>query len=499
MKNSQLRFDSSEVWYVLWSAMFLISSGNDLFPDSTFSYHSGFILSVLLIALAVVQLCRGLRTLSRRQTDLAATMLFVFTITQLIRWVRSLGPRYNYRGFDFSAYYLAAKVGSDTPGHSLYDLPFYPDGRMDLLSSAPIHSTWQRAALSYNVPFDAPFIYPPFFAVLMRPFAHLSFASAFTLWEMITILLLIGAVLLTFSVAGVRMDSKTALILGVGLFSYFPFRDGLFMGQISCLILFLIAAGVWLVSRDLTLLSALSFAAATMIKLTPVLALPLLIFHRRWRWLAAYATWMGVLLILSVTQAGWAAHEQFWKVVLPSISSGSPIYLNSSIAGYVQELFLGFVPDWGHRQPTLPLYACTTSRVVAIAVYSLMLVRFYLRRREGDLVRDLVIMALLGIVISPIGWWHHFTIALLPFLYFWCKMPDRGDPLLLALFLVVGTNLMGFGPLLTANHAVQLILAAIVPGLTIAGVYQCLSPRGDPSALSSTSEHLAAGMTNYVG
>jgi hypothetical protein len=78
----------------------------------------------------------------------------------------------------------------------------------------------------------------------MKPFAHLSFLSAFTLWELLTILLLIGAVSLTFSVAGVRMDSKTALILGVGLFSYFPFRDGLFMGQISCLILFLITAGV---------------------------------------------------------------------------------------------------------------------------------------------------------------------------------------------------------------------------------------------------------------
>jgi hypothetical protein len=214
-----------------------------------------------------------------------------------------------------------------------------------------------------------------------------------------------------------------------------------------------------------------------MIKLTPILAVPLLIFHRRWKWLTAYATCMGVILLFSVTQAGWAAHEQFWKEVLPGTSCGTPIFMNSSIAGYVQELFLGFVPDWGHRQLDLSSYVCTTSRVVAIMVYSLMLVRFYLRRRDGDLVRDLVIMALLGIVISPIGWWHHFTIALLPFLYFWCKMPEKRDPFLLTLFVLVGTNLMGCAPLLTANHAIQLILAAVVPGLTVAWAYRCLSPR----------------------
>jgi hypothetical protein len=50
-------------------------------------------------------------------------------------------------------------------------------------------------------------------------------------------------------------------------------------------------------------------------------------------------------------------------------------------------------------------------------------------------------------------------------------MPEKGDRTLLALFLVVGTNIVGYSLLLTQNHIAQLILAAIVPGLTRMLVY----------------------------
>ena len=45
-------------------------------------------------------------------------------------------------------------------------------------------------------------------------------------------------------------------------------------------------------------------------------------------------------------------------------------------------------------------------------------------------------------------------------------MPEKGDRTLLALFLVVGTNIVGYYFLLTEIDIAQLILAAIVPGLS---------------------------------
>ena len=173
-------------------------------------------------------------------------------------------------------------------------------------------------------------------------------------------------------------------------------------------------------------------------------------------------------------------HRQFWRVVLPGISCGSPIAQNSSLVAYVQQLFLREVPNGPWAPVSIPPHACAVSRLVALTIYSLILVRFYLRRRDRELPRDLVIMILLELVVSPITWWHHNTIALLPFLYLLCTMPGKGDRTLLALFLVVGTNIVGYSLLLTENHIVQLMLAAIVPGLTLMLVYLTLAPRLEP-------------------
>jgi Glycosyltransferase family 87 len=476
MEQSQLGVDSHTLWYVLWSTMCFTSVSDALAPYPILSGKMGMIFNLLVAAIAGIQMLGRGTFLRHKEAGLATVLLMVFITAQLSQWARTMGPPSPNRGVDFSAYYLAARVVSERPAQSLYQLPLYADGRMDLNALAPLSSSWHTAALRYNVPFSAPYIYPPFFAILMKPFARLSFSSALTAWKLSTVLLLVAAVLLSLSIGGVRIDARLALILCTGLFSYYPFLDNLFWGQVGGLILFLLAAGVWLLGGNRTSLSALCFAAATLIKLTPALAVPVLVFHRRWKWLAAYGVWIIVILIFSVWQAGWAMHQQFWSGVLQKISCGVPVSENSSVVAYVQDLFLGQVHSAQSPPLTIPPYACTVSRFVAFAIYLLMLVRFYSRRRDGDLVRDLVIMALLGIVVSPISWWHQYTIGVLPFLYLWCKMPGKLNRTLLALFVAVGTNVIGFILLSVNNHVAQLILAAIVPSLTVTVAYLGLLP-----------------------
>lgn len=491
MKSPAMRIRSEALWFILWTAMLVVSAGNALARTPIFSGNTGFAFSVLLAAIAGIQLILGVKFLGRREVVLSAVLLIVFCAAQLVQRACMMGPPFPSRGVDFSAYYIAGKLVSERPSQSLYQLPYLADGRMDLNAEDPESSVWHADAVRYHVPFSAPFIYPPFFAVLMKPFAHLSFASSYAAWNMVTTLLAAGAVLLSLSLGGVKINGRLALILGVGLFSYFPLLIGLICGQIGGLILFLIAAGVWLLSRERIWTSALCFAAATLIKLTPALMVPALIFHRQWKWLMAYGAWMIALLIFSVWQAGWSMHQQFWHEVMPSISCGAPICQNSSMMAYVQELFLGLVPV-SHSPLTLPPYACAVSRLVAFAVYCLMLMRCYLRRREGLLARDIVVMALLGIVVSPISWWHHYTLGLLPFLYLWCKMPARGNRLLLALFVAVATNVVGFTGLSVENHVAQLMLAAIIPGLTIALAYRSLAP-GQEALTGGTRIEAEAG------
>jgi hypothetical protein len=471
MGHFKLRLCSQSLWYVLWTAMALISAAS-IFADHLRSYANlVLVVTVALASMAFASIAAGLRFLTKKESKLSSVVVIVFAVAQLVQWIHTMAPPSPYRGVDFSAYYLAAKVLSEMPNQSLYDLPLYQDGRMNLNVEAPPASNWHTAALRFHVPWSAPFIYPPFFAVLVKPLAHVSFARGYLIWEILSIVFLIAAMLLILNLGGARFSHKAALILGVGIFSYFPLQEGLFLGQTGCFIAFLIATGVWLLAKNYTSLSAMSFAVATLTKLTPIIAVPLLIIHRRWRWLAAYVGWMAILLIVSASQSGWTAYRIFWHKVLPAVSCGAPVAQNSSIVASVQEILSWYVPSSPKAPATIPQYACTASRCATMMVYFLMLIRFYLRRHDGNLVRDLMLMVLLGIPLSPIAWWHHYTIALIPFVYLWSVMTEKGDRILLILFLVVATNIGGFALLLIRNTFVQLTLAAIPSFLTIALVY----------------------------
>jgi hypothetical protein len=193
-------------------------------------------------------------------------------------------------------------------------------------------------------------------------------------------------------------------------------------------------------------------------------------------WLTGFSVW----------QAGWPAHEQFLHSVMPSLSCGITTIGNVSLMTFVQELFLGYVPmDW-HLSPMAPL-ACIASKLVSFAVFGLLVVRFYLYRREQNLVRDLTLILLLSLSIAPITWMHHYVVALLPFLYLWGRAEGgRRDYLFVASVLAVGSNLTGLAiPFFRDLPVAQLVLAGIIPCLTVALVWFRVGERPGVAAISS--------------
>jgi len=111
-----------------------------------------------------------------------------------------------------------------------------------------------------------------------------------------------------------------------------------------------------------------------------------------------------------------------------------------------------------------------------------MLALLFLRRRDRDLIRDLVLISLLGIVISPVSWTHHYVIALLPFVYLWAKLPAARSRTLLVLFLAVATDFVAILQFAPTSHLFQLVLAAIVPSLTGSVAFLALAKDRQPSA-----------------
>ncbi len=341
----------------------------------------------------------------------------------------------------------------------MYHLPLYPDGRIDLRTF--------------------PFIYPPLFAVLVRPFTFLPVRNAYFVWNCVDLLLIVASCWMVLGLGDKKLSLRLALILSVGVLSFYPLIHEVHLGQVGGWILFLWTGSVWLLDRNRIWLSAFCFAAATMIKLTPVIAIPLFVFHRKWKWLAVYCCWLLVLLVFSVWQMGWAAQKEFVGKVLPSISCGAPVFQNASLFSFVQELLLGRVFRVEEQPLTIAPVICMVSKAVALVTYGIVMARFYLGRNEQGVVGQLMLAMLLSLVISPISWWQHYVLSLAPLIFLWNAKRETGRDLLLpTMALVIGTNLTGFALMLSSNHAIQLVLAGVVPCLMLAVVYFNMGPRG---------------------
>jgi hypothetical protein len=452
-------------------ALFAVVSA--IAPGWILAGRFGIVTGVALAAAAATQLALGNTRLSRREVTLSGIAVVLFVAGLLTERVLLLPAR-----IDFSAYYIAGHVVAENPPGRLYNQVTFPDGRIVPLNSA---SEWKDVARRHGVESILPFVYTPFFAVLMRPLAYLSYSAAYGVWTAITVMLTVVSVWLGVRLSGWRLSVELAVILVVGVFSYHGFFEELLLGQADSLLLLLLTLGVWLLRREQDWGSALCFAVATMIKITPVIAVPLLVMHRRWKWLAAYGCWMLGLVGFSVWQAGWAAHAQFLHEVVPSVSCGIATIANLSVVGFVQELFLGSTPK-NLLQATLPPLACAVSKTVALVVLCAVMVRFYVYRRTESLELHVVLVILLSLVISPLTWLHHYVIALLPFFYLWGREWEvRKDYLLLATVLAVGTNFTVFPlPMLFKGQVGQLILAGVIPCLTLALVWFRIGRDGGP-------------------
>ena len=192
------------------------------------------------------------------------------------------------------------KVISERPPKACINSRFSRGWQNEPAGSVPL-SGWYAAAVRYHLPVWAPYIYPPFCGVLMQPLARLSFTSALARLER------------GYDISGCRCDvyvaqpgwsthprqtGADALASVCSRTTRFPMAsssDRLPGSSSSCS-----QQAMALLSRNRVWPSALCFALAALIKLTPVLAVPILILHRRWKWLMAYAVWMISLLTLSI-------------------------------------------------------------------------------------------------------------------------------------------------------------------------------------------------------
>ncbi len=136
-----------------------------------------------------------------------------------------------------------------------------------------------------------PYLYPPFLALMLVPLASLPYPTALYLW----LALVVATTVFLIAVLRPCVGWPVAVI---GVLFFLPTWESLWLGQINALIAVLIATMLRMIDQRHAGRLGVVIAFGTLLKITPVLAVLILVSQRRWRsiW-SALLTLIGVVIL----------------------------------------------------------------------------------------------------------------------------------------------------------------------------------------------------------
>ena len=239
------------------------------------------------------------------------------------------------------------------------------------------------------------FTYPPFAAVLFVPIAALPYLVGAVIWQLISVLALAVASLVTLKLAGYQPSRAViAAVVTVGI-ALEPVYHTLYLGQVNLILLALILVDMWRAAGRRPAGIGVGIAAA--IKLTPLIFIALFLVTRRFRdALTAAGTFAACALIgyLVAPQAsGLYWHHLFFdtsRVGAPYISNQSPYAAVLRIGGS------DFHP--GHWYLAIPAVLGIAGLIVAAVL-----------ARHDEWLGAATVMGTTALLVSPISWTHHWV------------------------------------------------------------------------------------------
>lgn len=373
-----------------------------------------------------------LKTHKRWRLFLLVTLFSVWFSGYIQREVQTFSAKPTADFYDFHVYYIAGQVARSDTDKRLYSYkeiqdPDNPANKIIVnpqLQAYEADTTYGQFAKQVDADVGQ-YLYAPFFSLAVVPLTYLPYEYARILWHFFIFLLLCGAVCLI-----VKLFCEdyltTALVSGIIiLITEFtlPMRDLQLVGNIGSLILFLTVAGLYLHKKH-PALGALFFALAVIIKLTPIVVVPLMIMRRQWRWLITFCCWSILLWGIGIGYLGWQNHYEFFTRVMPAMSGGVLNQNNRSISTALQAAaagkFLSFdeIRESGNQFPAkTPVLIFKILGIVSFG--GLLFFCWYINKTDSRVIVEILLITLWSIIFSPVSFRHYYIISLAPIIYVW--------------------------------------------------------------------------------
>ncbi|GAB2937274.1 hypothetical protein GCM10027280_26820 [Micromonospora polyrhachis] len=303
--------------------------------------------------------------------------------------------------------------------HNFFDLHIYMSAMRWWAEGNPLYDYVQPD----RVQGELYFTYPPFAALLLRPFAGLRLGATVVIFTAFTLVAVLVTTwwLVTPVADRHRLSRWFAFGLAVpAVFAVESIRETITFGQINMLLIVLILADLLIAVPRGSRWAGVGIGLATALKLFPGIFIVYLLVSRRWRAAAvASATAAAATLLAAAIAPGdsW----RFWTHELWATDRvGRTDYTgNQSLFGLLSRFFI----------PAEPNQLLWLGLVAIVAGYGLW--RAARAARAGDELAGLTLTGLIGALASPISWTHHvywFIPAIVLLVDAGLRQPAQGLP-----------------------------------------------------------------------
>ncbi len=328
-----------------------------------------------------------------------------------------------YALFSFGTYLTPTLLSEGQP----QDFTSYYIAARRLLAHQPLYDLAQVVREPFTV-----YKYPPFFALLLTPIAHLPIPQALGIWTLINLGFLIVGLWALLRAHGRRLREaapSTLALLGLVLL-FDPLRETLSSGQMEVALFGLVALSYWALRTGRPGWAGLPLAVAVLLKLYPGVLLLYLLLRREWRALASFAGVTLVLVLGSLPFTGIEPWQVFLTGVLPHNGGVTAWIENQTFGGFVARLLTDRIELEPFPSSPAGTAQLLTAVVIVWAVAILGMTAYAVRRgappQSMHYALGFAIFTCVSVLVLPAAWYHYVTMMIMPLGIVLFSLEDAG-------------------------------------------------------------------------